>query len=206
MDPHASLQVYKDLADHYERTGPPAMRDRFLVLAADAARSAGMDDEAERLRQHLLQLNPHHLLRPFRTFAQAMETPDVQTYVRDLRHSYPASRAESLLRDLRSGAPARLEGQAPPVVQPVYPVRDQGAPAATPAARPPARAEAAPVPAAARPPRPLRMPVDTAPASTAEAASGSWLPSLLFGVFLLLCVLLAVYTLGRPFLPSSWLP
>ena len=29
--------VYKELSDQYDRRGEPPMRDRFLVLAADAA-------------------------------------------------------------------------------------------------------------------------------------------------------------------------
>ena len=71
-----SLAVYKELADHYERQKQPAMRDRFLVLAADAAWKAGQHEEAEQLRQRLLQANPHHLLKPYSSFAQALQAPD----------------------------------------------------------------------------------------------------------------------------------
>ncbi len=65
MDILATLQVYTELADWYERQGQAAMRDRFLILAAEAAFSAGKPEEAERLRQRLLQGNPHHMLKPF---------------------------------------------------------------------------------------------------------------------------------------------
>src|SRR5205085_11918442 len=71
-----------------------------LVLAADAALAAGSGDEAERLRLRLLQLNPHHMLKPYSSFAQALEAPDVSTYVRDLRQNYPPEVAEGLLRML----------------------------------------------------------------------------------------------------------
>jgi hypothetical protein len=216
MDPHASLLVYKALAEHYERAGPAAMRDRFLVLSADSARAAGLDDEAERLRTQLLQLNPHHLLRPFRSFAQAMETPDVQTYVRDLRQSYPPSKAEALLRDVRGDespkpraeAKPRAEGQSPPVVTPVYSVRDEPPRAAAPAAEPaqPARPAARPTPVAARPPRTLPAHPAAPPAANTEPAPASFLPSLLFGLMFVISLLLVAYTLGRPFLPTEWLP
>ena len=94
------LDVYRELADWYEQRGQAPMRDRFLVLAADAALAAGSGDEAERLRLRLLQLNPHHMLKPYSSFAQALEAPDVSTYVRDLRQNYPPEVAEGLLRML----------------------------------------------------------------------------------------------------------
>src|SRR5438067_3723575 len=92
------LQVYKDLAECYERRGQAQMRDRFLVLAADAALAGGQADEADRLRLRLLQANPHHMLKPYASFDQAREAPDVETYVRNLRLNYPLEVAEDLLR------------------------------------------------------------------------------------------------------------
>src|SRR4051812_36187718 len=87
------LRVYQDLADWYERQSQPQLRDRFLLLAADAALSSGMPDEAERLRQRLLQVTPHHMLKPFASFAQALRSPDVQGYVSDMREKYPLAQA-----------------------------------------------------------------------------------------------------------------
>jgi hypothetical protein len=113
-----SLRVYRDLAELYERRGQAPMRDRFLVLAADAAYDGGQADEAERLRQRLLQANPHHLLKPYASFAQALEAPDVQVYVQDLRVNYPPPVAEELLHSLRANeAP-------PPPIPPTAPVID----------------------------------------------------------------------------------
>src|SRR5215469_1142977 len=103
MDSLATLQVYKELADWYERQGQPAMRDRFLVLAAEAAFSAGKTEEAERLRQRLLQGNPHHMLKPFSSFGQALQSTNIQIYIHDLQANYPVQTAEGLLQDLRSG-------------------------------------------------------------------------------------------------------
>jgi hypothetical protein len=105
MDILATLQVYKELAEWYERQGQAAMRDRFLILAAEAAFSAGKPEEAERLRQRLLQGNPHHMLKPFSSFAQALQSTNIQIYIHDLQANYPPETAEGLLQDLRSGAP-----------------------------------------------------------------------------------------------------
>jgi hypothetical protein len=253
MDTHASLLVYKELADCYDQKGEASMRDRFLVLAADAALAAGMPDEAERLRQRLLQVNPHHLLRPYANFAQALQAPDVQTYVRDLRLNYPLDTAESLLRAVRDEAtvPAAAEEDAPPAqvpsaTKPIFQVREEPrlaprpptvartiaprkaiplpAPSA-PAAAPPTRASKpalASVPLAkpvAKPAPPTRQPAAAppfkAPAAPRPSASrrpaeepppGGWFSSFLFGVFLLAAAAVAVFTLGRPFLPAGWLP
>ena len=79
------LQVYRELAAIYQRRGQAQMRDRFLVLAADAALTAGQADEAERLRDHLLRVNPHHMLKPYPSFKQGRQAPDVDTYIRNLR-------------------------------------------------------------------------------------------------------------------------
>jgi hypothetical protein len=93
--------VYRDVADCYDRCGQESMRDRFLVLAADAALSSNQIDEAERLRSHLLQRNPHHLLKPYASFEEAMKSVDVQNYVAALRRSHPFEKAEYLLETLR---------------------------------------------------------------------------------------------------------
>jgi hypothetical protein len=108
------LQVYRDLAEWYERHGQPQMRDRFLMLAADAALTAARTLEAERLRQRLLHLNPQHLLRPYQSMAQALQAPDVQIYLRDLRTNYPLETARDLLRNVRAseGLPPRAESEA----------------------------------------------------------------------------------------------
>jgi hypothetical protein len=115
------LRLYKELADWYERQRQPPMRDRFLVLAADAALLANRPDEAEQLRTRLLKVNPHHMLKPYASFAQALKAPDVLTYVKDLRVNYPANVAEDLLRRLQTedkhspspiAAPAPLAGFA----------------------------------------------------------------------------------------------
>ncbi len=120
MDPRENLlRVYRELADWYEKQRQPQMRDRFLMLAADAALAAGRPDEAERLRLRLLKVNPHHMVKPYASFAEALKAPDVLTYVKDLRVNYPADVAEDLLRTLQG------EQKHPPAGVPVTaPVMD----------------------------------------------------------------------------------
>src|SRR5438105_1343646 len=114
-------QVYERLAEWYDREGQPKLRDWFLVLAADAAQTAGHAAEAERLRNRLLQRNPHHLLKPFASFAEALRSPDVQGYVADLRRTYPPAAAEQLLRSQQAKGgptPAVADLLTPPPEEP----------------------------------------------------------------------------------------
>src|SRR5262245_462456 len=97
-----SLSVYRELADRYDQLGQLSMRDRFLMLAAHAALEAGQPDEADRLRHRLLQTSRHHMLRPYGSFAEAAEAPDVQTYLRDLQANYPPEVTRPLLATLRT--------------------------------------------------------------------------------------------------------
>ena len=95
------VSVYQELADWHDRRGQTQLRDRFLVLAADAAYAAGRSEQAEELRRVLLQLNPRHLLKTSASFAEALRSSEVQSYLNDLRQSYPAEAAEHLLESLR---------------------------------------------------------------------------------------------------------
>jgi hypothetical protein len=122
MDSVATLRVYKDLADWYERQGQPAMRDRFLILAAEAAFSSGKPEEAERMRQRLLQGNPHHMLKPFSSFAQALQSSNVQIYIHDLQMNYPPETAEGLLQKLRGGSE---QTTTLPQTAPLIEIRDE---------------------------------------------------------------------------------
>jgi hypothetical protein len=127
MDVLAAMQVYRELADWYERQGQAAMRDRFLILAAEAAFSAGKPEEADRLRQRLLQGNPHHMLKPFSSFAQALQSTNIQIYIHDLQVNYPPEAAEGLLRDLRGGK-SESAAEAPldvPATAPLIELRDE---------------------------------------------------------------------------------
>lgn len=254
MDILTVLQVYKDLAEWYERQRQAAMRDRFLILAAEAAFSAGNPEEAERLRQRLLQGNPHHMLKPFSSFGQALQSTNIQIYIHDLQVNYPPQTAEELLRDLRSGFPPAPQGanegetllgtgpQVNPLIEDrdeptlplgstteplkVYPLRDEQKPVAPPSPTKPAQPKrpaprsslsppgrvgnagaqgANPSPRLRSQPMPPRSPSAAAipppPPPEAAAPSGAWLPLILFGMTVTAGLLLAFYTLARPFLP-----
>lgn len=131
-----AARVYGGIADIYERRGQGQMRDRFLVLAADAAHAAGKSTEAESFRQRLLQASPHHLLKPYESFSQAIQSPDLMAYIQDLRRHYPPDAAEELLGTLKREDETSDAGKAaspsakPPSTRPpeqpapVYRIRD----------------------------------------------------------------------------------
>ena len=99
-DRERTLQIYQELADSFEQQHNPSMRDLFLMLAADAALRAGHAVEAELLRQRLAALNPHHLLKPYASFSEAANHPDIQSYVEELRQKYPVEAAEDMLESV----------------------------------------------------------------------------------------------------------
>jgi hypothetical protein len=172
--PEVLQQVYEDLADRYAQLGEARRRDHCLVLAADAALSAGHPDEAERLRQCLLRINPHHLLRPYASMGEAVQSNDVQDYIADLRQQMPPDMVEQLLAD------------QPPPAEPVYKLVHEKRPPTPlemspmpPEPPPPTRtsprtavpaAPRAPVPPPPPPPR-KAVPLPKAPAPTRQTAS-----------------------------------
>ena len=115
------LGVYRELADTYDRLGQVSMRDRFMILAADAALEAGQPPEAERLRQRLLQASRYHMLRPYESFAEAIQSADVQTYLRDLRANYPLDVARQLLATLLPTGAVWSASNPSPVAQHSHP-------------------------------------------------------------------------------------
>ncbi len=182
------VRVYEDLAEWYERNAQAKLRDWFLVLAADAALSAGQAEEAERLRGRLLQANPHHLLKPFTSFAEALQSPDVEGYVADLRRTYPPEAAANLLHSQqkpagRAAQEARVPalpqvagrppaGEAAPAPGPsvfrLKPTAEEPRPnTGVPRPAPPPRAPARPEGPPAAPPRP--RPPQSAPAPRVPA-------------------------------------
>jgi hypothetical protein len=141
MDPLVNtLRVYKELAAWYEARGQAPMRDRFLVLAASAAQEAGGNEEAEQLRLRLLRGNPHHMLKPYSSFKQALQAEDVHSYLQALRTNYPREVAEDLLRSLQTGEQAWQAPDTGPL-QPVTPP-----PIVPPAPAPPTPSPAQPPP------------------------------------------------------------
>jgi hypothetical protein len=118
MSAEPTVRVYQELAACYDERGEPQMRDRFLVLAADEAFTVGLRDEAENLRARLLKYNPHHLLKPYTSYAEAMKSTDVRSYVAALRRSHPHEKAVDLLRSLQSPHPQPEPDKAKPAIPP----------------------------------------------------------------------------------------
>jgi hypothetical protein len=221
------LRIYRELADWYERHSEGARRDRFLVLAMDAAQRAGQAEEAEKLRRHLLHLSPHHMLRPFASFTEARQATDVKEYVRELRVKYPSEVAQELLQSLRAGAKsppsAVVPASAPPIVHPngsaneplkVFNEIEPAAPAAH-GQRPLPIARAAPLPlqsdldqTLAPVPRGGRGPVDPVPWLRTKAeppspkAQGGWLGVILFVMVFMAALATCGFVLVRPFVPG----
>lgn len=107
------LGVYLELAELYEQQGQSAMRDRFLLLAADAALAEGQPHEAEKLRQRFLENNPHHLIKPYSSFAHALTAPEVSSYLNSLKKNYPPEVAHDLLQTLQNRSRQGTQDRSP---------------------------------------------------------------------------------------------
>lgn len=218
--PSDRLSLYLELADQYDVLGQFSMRDRFLMLAADAALANGQPAEAEGLRQRILAGSRHHMLRPYRSFTEANRAPDVQTYLADLKANYPPDQARDLLENLRAGndsatMPVHPSRSAVPPTAPLYDVNArQAARVADPPAPYPLRQEQQPSRPRAQPtprvaqlsPVPGAQPVPSSGYRPAEeSASGGWFSVVLSFLVITVALALAVLVLGRPYLPMEWL-
>jgi hypothetical protein len=217
------VRTYRELAEAYDRQGEAPLRDRFLVLAADAAQSAGRSDEAERLRVRLLQYNPHHLLKPFASFAEAMQSTDVQNYVIALRRNHSYDKAVQLLESMRREASAenKDESRVFRILSP-HEEEERARPRIPPASGPKSSSTS---PAASRfnvqgprmpVTRPGRSRADVyairpdpdldGPPTAGDLRASAWVCTGLFLVTLLAGLAVAAYTFARPFVPRAWLP
>jgi hypothetical protein len=199
-----TVHIYEDLAEGYARRHEARQRDLFLLLAADAALTLGQRDKAERLRQRLLFFNPHHLIRPFSSLADALQSPDFRRYVEDLRRQFPPDLAERLWQaqeqpfgEQRNEAP---NGSVTPAAESelkVYRLQEPAAKVVTPPppAPSPAWLTSRPSPFA---PSVTETPV-TRRQPASEEATGTWLTSLLLLVVLLGSLTAAAYALIWPF-------
>jgi hypothetical protein len=181
-------RVYEQLALRREQQQQARERDIFLVLAADAALAAGRTLDAERLRNRLLELSPHNLLRPYPSFADALQSHDIQDYVAGLRRQFPPEQAARLLHKTNGTRDA-------PAVSPpgVYALRPEDGKRPTVTAPVPARRQQTPSPYA----KP-EMPPPTK--GSDDAAAGGWLALLLFALVLVAATGLVAYVIARPFL------
>ena len=109
--PETIQHMYHELALRYERQKEMRLRDVFYLLVADVAYASGRGDDAERLHHTMLEANPNSLLRPFATFAAALQSLDIQDYLADLRRQFPPEDAEKLLLKVRANPLGSSTGQ-----------------------------------------------------------------------------------------------
>jgi hypothetical protein len=203
-----TARTYEELADKYAELGDEPMRDRFLVLAADSFLTAGQKERGELLRQKLLQFNPHHLLRPYGSLAEAMKSADVRNYVAGLRRNYPPEKlgqfsehVRRMLATPRASVPSA--SQPPPTpggLAPASILKIQDRPgnlSASDAAKPASTVPGAdiysmlPISGPAR-----RVMANMRP----TVSSGSWLCLLLFWISLIGGLAAVAFAIGKPFL------
>ncbi|HMO35454.1 MAG TPA: hypothetical protein PKA06_05370, partial [Gemmatales bacterium] len=115
--------LYQQVAERYHSQGKYQERDRFLVLALDAAHSVGQANLAEQLRMKLLELNPNHLIKPYANCQAALQAQNFVTYLGQLRKNFPPVKAQSLLQEL-GGSSAAPRRKPTMLAQPDFPTAD----------------------------------------------------------------------------------
>jgi hypothetical protein len=82
-------------------------RDKFLVLAGEAAHHSGCKRVADRCRLLVADSNPGNIVSRFDSFAAALEDPLFRAYLRQLSRYCSYERAEHLLtqRNINPGMP-----------------------------------------------------------------------------------------------------
>lgn len=213
MPAEAPSSLYEQLAEKYHTKGRFPERDRFLILAADAAWNAGQPEEAERFRRRILEVNPNHLLRPYPSFADSLKSADILAYVQQLRRGYPRERALDLMKELdqepRSqprteedpGAAARSPGVFKMAADP--PARLDFGKATSREAAPPRLSQSHTLPTdVGRPKPPPTGPSwqPSKPAASVEPAAGAIIGTFLFLVVSIAAVATLAYVFVWPFL------
>ena len=188
-----------------------------LMAPVVSARCWNFDPHLPQLRGVLLEHNPHHLLKPYASLAQALKFSDIRNYIAALRRSHPYERAEQLLTTL-SGSEAeeqvvkgngRLAGADELKVFRAH----EEPPASAPPRLDKAKAQPRPVPAAVRPAKPPEIfalrPEPLLPSTPVhesvtdsedrDGVGSVWISTALFALLIVLGILLAAYTFVRPF-------
>lgn len=117
-DADREMLNYLKLASASAGRNQPLGRDRFLVLAGEAACRAGLLDVAARCRELVVRENRRHLLGRFATFPDALRDADFEPLIKHLKRLCPAEQAEFLLQqqetETAATTPAELLDQIDP--------------------------------------------------------------------------------------------
>src|SRR5262249_34123940 len=134
--PDTLVVMYRELADWHEHQGQPQMRDRFLVLAADAALSSGRAAEADLLLGRPLLLPPAPVT-PYSTLPRLPPSrgrrapPDTQPSVGELPRPSPPEQAEQMFDALRAARGGQRPAQPSiPATAPIVDLDDEETPPA----------------------------------------------------------------------------
>ena len=99
-DPSETLGLFLHLARASAMRRRMPVRDRLLVIAGAIASQLGLERVADRCRDRILEHNPHHMLRQWHSFDQALKDPDFLHLLKQLQRRYPLEKAERLLDSL----------------------------------------------------------------------------------------------------------
>lgn len=99
-DYEQAMRAYVRLARLSDEKQQPQGRDRFLLLAGQAACRAGWLEVADCCRTLTLRANARHLLSRTASFPDALRDPDASAYFARLASFCSFEQAEHLLRGL----------------------------------------------------------------------------------------------------------
>jgi len=103
-DYELEMLVYCKLAQLADQKRQLLSRDRFLLLAGEAATRAGFPSVADRCRQLVVGNSPHHVVAQFPTLADVLRSDEGRALFQRLQRYCPFEKAEYLLSEL--GIPA----------------------------------------------------------------------------------------------------
>ena len=96
-NPDIALSAYLRLAAISHERGQWLPRNKFLILAGDAACREGLLTIADRCRALVLSNNHVHMIGRFDSFSAALKSAEFQTYLKQQRKFCSVERAEHLL-------------------------------------------------------------------------------------------------------------
>lgn len=91
------LGIYLHLVRASGHRRRPHVRDRLLLVSAEMAERQKLPRIAALCRHQILQHNAHHLIGHWPTVGEALQQPEFQQLLRQVRRRYPLERAEQLL-------------------------------------------------------------------------------------------------------------